>query len=265
MSNQRALAIIDLLGIKNLTHEKTLHELSVIYDSFIGRADVFLAPLNTEEKDIFLFQGHPKNIPLCERYILSDSIVLVANSSSIEDSMKLIVSSWRLLQSCFFVKQPVRGAIVYDEVLSRPDQNYVIGKALVRANELEKRQNWMGVIVDGKFAKELKIEIPNIFGTLLFKYDVPCKIILDDIKEKDLIKEEFWCLNWRYNFVVKLGTRSLFEGNPCIDKVENTLAFAKEVVRAGAIYTTDQGKCPAELRCMWVGDTEPPFLHGDEL
>lgn len=255
MSNKRALAIIDLLGIKDLTKEKTLDELSKIYDEFILYADIHLTPLPGKYS---LFKDHPSNTPLCQRYLLSDSIVLVANSDELEDSLKLLVASWRLLQSCFAFKRPVRGAIVYDEVLSRPRINYVIGKALVKANELEKKQNWMGIIIEKSFAKRLQAEVPNLFGIFLFKYLVPCK------KDKKEFEEEFWVLNWRYNFVVKDGTKSLFEGNQFLDKVENTLTFAKAVIKTGAVYANDQNKCPTELRCMSVGDNEPSFPHGDE-
>lgn len=255
MSNKRALAIIDLLGIKSLTKEKSLEELSNIYDQFILNADIHLAPILGQDS---LFKSHPINTPLCQRYLLSDSIVLVAHSNELEDSLKLLVASWRLLQSCLAFKRPVRGAIVYDEVLSRPDENYVIGKALVKANELEKKQNWMGIVIEDSFGQRLQAQIPNLFGTFLFKHTVPCK------EEKSKFEEEFWVLNWRYNFVVKNGTKSLFEGNPCLDKVENTLTFAKAVLLTGAVYSNDQNACPAELRCMWVGDSEPPFLHGDE-
>lgn len=255
MSNKRALAIIDLLGIKDLSEEKTLDELSKIYDEFILYADIHLTPLPGKDS---LFKNHPSNTSLCQRYLLSDSIVLVANSDELEDSLKLLFASWRLLQSCFAFKRPVRGAIVYDEVLSRPEENYVIGKALVKANELEKKQNWMGVIIEDSFAKRLHVEIPNLFGTFLFNHLVPCK------KEEKEFMEEFWVLNWRYNFIVKNGTKSLFEGNQCHNKVENTLAFAKAVVLTGKVYANDQNKCPAEFRCMSVGDSEPPFPHGDE-
>lgn len=259
MSNKRALAIIDLLGISALTKKIALDELSKIYDDFISLADLYLTPLQGHHSDeTILFKNHPPNTPLCQRHILSDSIVLVANSDSLEDSLKVLISSWRLLQSCLAFKRPVRGAIVYDEVLSRPEQNYVIGKALVYANELEKKQNWMGIIIEDSFAKKLQDELPNLFGTLFFKHIVPCK------KGEEKFKEEFWVLNWRYNFVVKDGTKSLFEANQHLDKVENTIAFAKAVVLNGAVCSNDQNKCSAELRYMYVGDTEPPFPHGDE-
>jgi hypothetical protein len=259
MSNKRALAIIDLLGISALTKEKTLAELSIIYDNFILRADSFLIPLQGYNSDeIVLFRNHPIGTPLCHRHILSDSIVLVANSDSVEDSLKVIISSWRLLQSCIAFKRPVRGAIVYDEVLSKPEQNYVIGNALVNANELEKTQDWMGIVIKDSFAKELQDEVPNLFGNFFFKHIVHCK------EGEKKFEKEYWVLNWRYNFVVKEGTKSLFEGNPCLNKIENTLAFAEAVVSSGAAYPNDQKKCPAELRCMFVGDTEPPFPHGDE-
>lgn len=253
MTAKRSVAIIDLLGIKSLTKTLPLDDLRNLYEGFIAYADTQLTfRLPTPRKP--LFPNLPVGAPLCERHILSDSIVLVAHSDTIEDTLKVIVSAWRILQASMVMRRPVRGAIAYEEVISIPSRNFLIGKGLVFAHELESAQNWMGMTAHDSLVEELQKNAPSILPILFFEHDIPLKNG----------SEKRWALNWRWNLVVEKGTKSLFEGNPCTDKVENTLAFAKAVVNSGKIYGTDPAQWPDELQCFFVGAQHPPFDHGDD-
>jgi hypothetical protein len=253
MTAKRAIAIIDLLGIKVLTQNLSLGELKNMYESFIALADTYLN-LPRINPRLSLFPNHVAGSALCERHILSDSIVLVAHSEDIEDTLKVIVSAWRILQACMAIKRPVRGAISYDEVISIPQRNFLIGKGLVQAHELEGTQDWMGMVAHESLVQELQKSCPNILPILFFEYDVPHK----NGHHKQ------WALNWRWNFVSENGTKALFAGNPCTDKVTNTLSFARAVVASGKIYGTDPEKWPDELQCFFIGGMRPPFDHGDD-
>jgi hypothetical protein len=75
-------------------------------------------------------------------------------------------------------------------------------------------------------------------------------------------------INWRYNYIVQKGTRSLFANSNDAGvqlKIANTLTYAKAVIDYGLVYCQDDGKAPIELRAMFVGSKEPPFDHGDDL
>ncbi|MCG2722158.1 MAG: hypothetical protein L6290_09120, partial [Thermodesulfovibrionales bacterium] len=75
-------------------------------------------------------------------------------------------------------------------------------------------------------------------------------------------------LNWRWNMIIEKGTRSLFSDSKdksIQEKVANTLDYAKSVIDSKQVYVKDQEKLPIELRSFYVGSSEPPFRHGDDL
>jgi len=159
---------------------------------------------------------------------------------------------------------PIRGAIVFGEMYMDQTKNIYVGQALTRAYDLEKQQNWVGVVVD----RSVEEAYPELFGEhgenkevlpFLFKYQVPMKAGQP---------AESWTINWRWNLVVQHGTRSLFARDAeaeILEKVENTLKYVAAVVKTGKIYSGDDSVIPVEVRCFWVGDREPPFSHGDNL
>jgi hypothetical protein len=77
-------------------------------------------------------------------------------------------------------------------------------------------------------------------------------------------------LNWRWNVVVKRGTRSLFDDRgdwSARTKVEAALAYARHIREVGLAYPVDDGTIPVEVRVTYVGDGPPtpePSGHGDE-
>jgi hypothetical protein len=159
---------------------------------------------------------------------------------------------------------PLRGAITYGEIYLNQTKNITLGKALTNAYELESKQQWIGVVIDNTVEKSMpelfhEIKKTPILSDIFSLYNVPFK---------DGSKKHFRTLNWRWNMIVKDGTRSLFEksDDPSIsEKVNNTLEYAKEIVKNGRIYVQYQDQLPIELRSLWVGDQPPPFKHGDEL
>jgi hypothetical protein len=102
-------------------------------------------------------------------------------------------------------------------------------------------------------------ETRGIIDDIFLQYPVPMK---------DNTSQFMRTLNWRFNLIVEKGTRSLFVNDGPADvmqKVENTLKYAESVVRSGRVYVEDQSNLPVELRSMWIGATELPFRHGDDL
>ncbi|MDP3013968.1 MAG: hypothetical protein Q8M92_06990, partial [Candidatus Subteraquimicrobiales bacterium] len=124
---------------------------------------------------------------------------------------------------------------------------------------------WIGVAIDESVEQaypelfEHVKDNENILSSIFLRYPVPFK---------DGIIKELHTLNWRFNLIVQKGTRSLFKetnDKDVVEKINNTLNYAETVVKSGSIYAKNEETFPVELRSMWVGDSEPPFKHGDDL
>ena len=210
-----------------------------------------------------LFPQHPPDLPLCKRYVFSDSLILIANGDSYHEFLKLLLTTWRFAQALIANGLPVRGGVAVGEVYVNQQSGVVVGKAVTDAYRLETKQNWVGVAIDGSFIhaypefhEALRLT-DNIYHYLFFAYDVP-------LKGGSNLRAH--TVNWRYNLVVEKGTRSLFQktGDAAIDeKIDNTLDYAQAVVRGGH-YMSPPG-CQREIAPYWCGESDPPFDHGDEL
>jgi hypothetical protein len=158
---------------------------------------------------------------------------------------------------------PVRGGIAFGDLYTNPAMQVFLGRGLTEAHRLEQQQEWVGIalspsldpILDRLVSDPRLRRVPEF---LVVEYDVPMKSGSARLKT----------LNWRFNLVVKYGTRSLFrgDGDEAVNrKITNSLEYAG-CVRSRS-YIPDEGAVPVELRTLFVGDGPPPpdFTHGDEL
>lgn len=263
--NNRTVAFIDILGFRALIENKPLQELAKDYDNMVGATNAMNRPFQSDTSVPTLFPEHHKSDSWCQRYIFSDSIILISNSNDDMSCLKLLVYAWRLLQSLLAMKLPARGAVYFGEMYENRERNVVLGKALTGAHSLEQKQQWIGIAID----KTVEEAFPTLFSlfkpneTLLsqvfFLYPVPFK---------DGTKRPLHTINWRFNFIVEKGTRSLFsqsEDTAIREKIQNTLDYAKAIIDSGKIYVSEQENLPVELRSFYVGESEPAFPHGDDL
>lgn len=258
--DNRAVAFIDVLGFKELIATKELQELAIIYERFLNDADFYNRFTN------FAGQYFPKNTNISKpiiSYTFSDSIILIANDDTEMSFISLVTYVWRLLQHSIFTKIPVRGGISYGEVCIFSNRNIVIGDGLTNAYLLESKQKWIGVSVDkSAYAQYEEIFSDEVWGQffneLLIDYDVPLKS-----EHPNKLK----AINWRVNLVLKAGTKAylpLQHSDPAVkEKALNTLKFAEFVKKRGKVYFTAED-LPKFFETMAVGDTPPPFEHGDE-
>jgi len=263
--SKRTVAFFDILGFKALVKKYPIDELAKKYKMLIDQTEGLNRPLIKDENILSLFPNHPKNRPWCIKYLFSDAIILISENSDGVSCLKLLVYGWRLSQLCIVHKMPLRGGISYGDIYIDPHRNIVLGRALIDAYELEKKQNWIGIAIDKSVEKAFPnlfkiIKDPsNVFNPLFLKYDVPFK---------DCSTKKLHTLNWRLNLVVEKGTRSLFakKGDRSISKkVLNTLNYAKAVVASGQIYDYSKD-LPVELRTFFRGsEKNMPFKHGDDL
>jgi len=263
--SNRTVVFLDILGFKNKIQNESLVELSEEYERLIDTTEAMNRPFNNykNEPPPTLFPGHHETEPWCIKHIFSDSIFLVSNGPDELSALKTLVYAWRLSQTLLAMKMPARGGISYGEIAMNLNKNIMLGKGLTEAYLLESKQQWIGVSIDSN----LEEQFPSLFQnfsdesnplSLVFqKYPVPFK---------DGSFKELYTLNWRLNFVVKDGTKSILTKETSGDigaKITNTLNYAKSFVSQGKVYLKGEG-VPGELRTFWVGDTQPPFKHGDE-
>ncbi|MGD9549295.1 MAG: hypothetical protein AB7V45_17365 [Candidatus Krumholzibacteriia bacterium] len=260
-----AVAYLDILGFKNMIKNGPLIDVAMKYDAYISTATGMNQSLCGGSSEPQLFPRHPLGTPYCTRYVISDSIILIADGDDALSCLKLLVHTWRLVQASLAHRMSVRGAIASGEMYFDLTKGIYLGHGLTAAYELEQRQNWVGVAID----KSVELAYPEIFPpasgqssileSLFLKYPIP-------VKGGGVLEAR--TLNWRWNMVVEDGTRSLFlpcDEKPGQEKIDNALEYARTVVETGRIYAEDHGACPAELRAMFIGKSEPPFPHGDDL
>jgi len=264
ITGNRTVAFLDILGFGVMVNETPINELSKKYENLIDTLEYLIRPVYFTKEHSTLFPDHPTHSPWCVMNIFSDSIILISLDESLISSLKLIIYSWRLTQVCLSFKMPVRGAVTFGEIYINQNKNITLGCALTNAVKLEKKQQWIGVSLDENMENLLPElfhqirEIP-ILSNIFFRYEVPFK----EDKRKLL-----HTLNWRWNMIVESGTRSLFScsnDENIKKKISNTLDYAKAVVDSGQIYVKDQNEFPIELRSFFVGNSKPPFRHGDDL
>ncbi|MDO8465744.1 MAG: hypothetical protein Q7S46_10925 [Gallionella sp.] len=285
---QRTVAFFDILGFRQAVLTTPLSELAAKYERRIAEADAMNHPENLVSGTPSLFPNHSPNAPWCQRFVFSDSIILVSIDDSAVSALKLLVYAWRLSQSFIAFQMPLRGGIAFGELYSNPLRNICLGHALTTAYDLEQSQAWVGAAihssVEEAFPEILSPdnEYHGLLDDIFLRYPVPMKpvpiigiisriwaaLMRYPVPEQCDASKRLRTLNWRFNLVVEKGTRSLFASDGSYDvmqKVANTLKYAETVVGSGRIYVADQSNLPVELRSMWIGGKEPPFPHGDNL
>ena len=262
---RRTVAFLDILGFQQAVLTTPLSELADKYERRIAEADAMNRPANFASDTPSLFPDHPSSAPWCQRFVFSDSIILVSNDDQAVSALKLLVYAWRLSQAFIAFQMPLRGGIAFGELYVNTLRNICLGRALTTAYDLERIQAWIGVAIHPSAVDAF----PEFFSP-----DDATRGLLDDIflpypvPMKDNTAQQLRTLNWRFNLIVEKGTRSLFVSDgptDVIQKVTNTLIYVETVVRSGRIYVSDQSMLPVELRSMWIGGKEPPFPHGDDL
>ncbi len=257
----KTVSFLDFLGFKNHINNTPLLELAKKYQQVIINADAMNRKFQTDLRPS-LFTQLKHNDTFCWKKIFSDSIILVSKDNSVESCLMLLLYTWKIMQACLASKMPVRGGIVNDEFFMDKEHDIFLGKALTKAYELENQQDWIGISIDDSINKRFQ----NIFS---FK-DIPYwdnVFLFYDVPLKNGLTKRMRTINWRFNFVVDKGTKSLFPSSADIrvqKKINNTLDYAKYVVNSGAVYTNDNNNVPIEFSVFWVGATQPPFSHGDE-
>lgn len=257
----RYIAFLDILGFADLVMTKSLEEVKhrmrlAMFSIQIAKSGGIHPPapeVNVKPPHIFSF---------------SDTYVLISQDLSEQAIRSFILTSALLTQYLYAQSLGVRGAITFGEADFIPGTQHLVGKGIVAAAKLEKKQDWLGVIVDLPSMPEGAVQLfeQPLVAPLFTRWNVP-------LKEGQTLQDAL-VVNWRYNLYVEGGTKSLFgspPGDPEKLKIQNTLVFAKHMVNTnrhiGKVTDPDGKNIPWLIGCnvrsaAWAHASER--MHGDD-
>jgi len=192
--------IADLLGFSNMITNTSPEQRDKRIDSWVQLVKEAKANVNIEKTQL-----------------ISDTLFASAGSTE-GDLLKMINFAQYLLNKGIERSLPIRGAICFGEYVWG---ELTYGKAVIKAHQLESKQNWIGVICDNN--------IPNIdtySGTLLTCYPPP-------LKNSNF--ELYYVVNWDVpefskliGLMVREGLTKTGEQISCdiLDKINNTVEFS---------------------------------------
>jgi hypothetical protein len=172
-SNKAMVAVCDILGFGDLVITRPLQEVvyyhiknyqAALASSIPQFPNVAIQPSDRE----IITQG------LVGYVAFSDTVVIYSLTDNYESYRNVINAVSRLLAR--HIKWPnlrFRIGIDYGDFYGDIEKNIYVGRALVEAHELEKRQNWCGAALTNTAAE--KINRTSFNNNFLTRYDVPIK------------------------------------------------------------------------------------------
>ena len=163
--NKSYIAILDILGFKDLVNENAHQELLNIYKLFTTTINDCLADFksniidNEHETKIITDLTNVK----INSVIISDSIIFWSDDNSTDSFFEMLITIRHALRFGIFHGIPMRGGFtvgefsIIDEKLDTKSYNQNItffGKGIVDAYNLEQSQDWAGCVIHEDCIKE---------------------------------------------------------------------------------------------------------------
>ncbi len=161
MKKKSLVAVCDILGFKNLIMNNNVEDVANHSIKFLKRSlqhsltheDYFAEELSMPELKAQSKIGFA---------IFSDTILLYTREDTDEDCRILLETcGWLLFENIFNISTRLRIGISYGETFINEDEDIYIGKAIVEAHELEKKQEWAG----GALTEKAENRIPDFVKT----------------------------------------------------------------------------------------------------
>lgn len=188
MSNNAMVAVCDILGYSNLVKTSTLKKLK----------DYHLQNIKNIMKSSIPNFGEEINSPTSEEVfqnnlvgyaIFSDTILVYSLSDDRDGHKNVLDVVYRLISKpMFFPFYRYRVGISYGEFYYDQKESIYIGKAMIEAYELEKKQQWSGAALSKSAGREFKDRYPE--KDYIVKYDVPVKL------KSESLFENHYVINW---------------------------------------------------------------------
>ena len=190
------LALLDILGFKDLIERNSHEELKEIFEVLIIPDYELTMTINAFKRSKIgnktIYTPDRDNIRL-NSTLISDSLIFWTDNVSMKSFFWIIAAIRSLMSRSIAIGIPLRGAItigpiyhqfgIYETDLTN-SYNILIGKSIVDAYNLEKRQNWSGCIIDKKCIEKYRSQIDAenlatvedlITKKIICKYNVPFK------------------------------------------------------------------------------------------
>lgn len=243
---KRFLLLVDFLGFSHKIQEQSLPKSAEYYAELLR----YLYPSLSDFSFPIKFQ------------IISDSVFVWIESENEDHQLALLChAASNLIHNSIAMKHFVRGAIVYDEffigdidfpVWNSPDgvkRIYtILGKGIIKSNEWEKIQNWVGISIHPEAIELLETKFKNSFFDVvsaneLVNYSVPTK---DGNRKTYVVNylskgHDEW-LTGKLNEELATSTREDIR-----QKINNTLEFI-EYIRSIEKFTLRPFKQPEYLK-----------------
>lgn len=226
------ICLLDILGYKDMMMERNLEEISKLMlktlDDTVSGCNGILNHELEKYKKHFDFDGKVMHMEWLQ---FSDTILLYLRC---DENSKFLshIPKYRLFSMTFYL--PIlfanclrngillRGAVSYGEVMVNKYKSFFIGKPILEAYELEKKQKWAGISLCesvNQFTKADKFEKEDGAPSII-KYDVPFENETKNLSVSAWYQQQSEEIDWD----------KLFNSNKddVIIKKENTKKFYDE-------------------------------------
>jgi hypothetical protein len=192
--NEKYVLFLDILGFKDLIENNSHEEIEKIYKHQViesyGPAIHMSSLFSGQNIQVeFRIDGNILKDTVqntLNLHIMSDSILIWTNDASLDSLMKLFAFASVYINLTFTMGVPLRGAISkgYISEIITPMNNNIqscfVGTGIVKAYQLEGKQDWMGCIIDDECIKDIPkdvlVHIQAEKNSYITKYMVPFKV-----------------------------------------------------------------------------------------
>lgn len=190
MENYYLIAVCDILGFKSLFDNK-LFSLNWLYNS-MGQISMSIG--HSVYKDFVPFPKTLKDLRrICPVGVtwFSDTVLLFTKEDTDEQVNELInCVGYLISDNMRFKETRLRAGVSYGEAIMDDNNEIYLGKTLIEAYELEKKQKWAGGAIS-KAAEQRIFSIQDgVIQNWLINYDIP-------IEENKF--ENMYAINWTQN------------------------------------------------------------------
>ncbi len=258
LSKERYISFLDILGFSDIVMNGELDKILKKMRMIMNYVPIVESLGKVVKKGEKLVAN--RKLKKCSCFSFSDTFIIITQDISKESLNIIISATFQLARGLFASGFPIRGAITKGEADYIENTNHLIGKAIIKAAKLEKKQNWFGITIDSEVLSQNNIDLlNNDTSNVISEYDVPLK---------NKTNKRYYVINWRLNLWVKDGIESLLP-KPFDDrsklKFDNTLKFSKYIRETKQAY---KQKSEDWLHMFYVSDGPPTkiisFEHGDE-
>jgi hypothetical protein len=175
--------------------------------------------------EITLLNEMREALPELRGGLSTETLVNMNAESSIVHMFYTMLRS--LMMVSIEMRIPLRGATAYGEIVSDEEKRIILGQPIIDAYELEKRQEWIGIIFHPSTARYRLGDNEPAATMWVRRHDVPMKC---DKIESHLVLEWFRDENGQVNEATKQALIEMRDASNSPDanvrkKYENTLAF----------------------------------------